>query len=183
MLVALAMLLHQPGARGGEPLDRQLARESPAVLAADARKLGDPARGALLFYQPQLGCAKCHRIGSEGVGVGPDLSKADKQTTDAALVESILLPSKTIKKGFEAIAVATKSGRILIGLLAEERAGELVLRDPGQDGPLLTIAKDDIDERRVLATSIMPDGIVNQLENRQQFLDLVRYVVEIAEKG
>ena len=183
ILVMLAGVLSQASEPGGIPLDNQLSQEDPGVLAKDARKTGDPARGALFFYQPQLACAKCHRIGAEGVGIGPDLTKPGKEVTDAYLVESILKPSKVIKKGFETIAITTKQGRVITGVLAEERPDAIVLRDPNQDDRLLTIAKKDIDERRISPISIMPEGLVNQLENRQQFLDLVRYVMEISEKG
>jgi mono/diheme cytochrome c family protein len=90
IFAALTGLLGAVGEQPQGPFDKELSKESPALLAKDARKLGDPARGALLFYRPQLGCARCHRIGSEGIGVGPDLSKPGKDTTDVYLVESIL---------------------------------------------------------------------------------------------
>ena len=35
-------------------LEQQLVREDPAALAAEASKLGDARRGAILFYQPYL---------------------------------------------------------------------------------------------------------------------------------
>ena len=183
ILVSLVGLLNQTGEPGVMPLEKHLSQEDPVILAKDARNSGDAARGALFFYRPQLACAKCHRIGSEGVGIGPDLTKPGKESTDVYLVESILKPSKVIKKGFETISIATTQGRPIVGVLAEERPDSIVLRDPNQDDRLVTIAKKDIDERRISPVSVMPEGLVNQLENRQQFRDLVRYVMEIAEKG
>lgn len=168
---------------GQQPLHQQLAGEKSAELARDARKLGDPARGAIYFYQPQLACAQCHRIPSEGVGIGPDLTKPDKGVTDTYIVESILTPSKVIKKGYETITITTKQGRLITGVLAEERPEAIVLRDPNQADRLLTIPRKDIDERQVSPLSTMPDNLMNQLRSRQEFLDLVRYVMEISEKG
>ena len=99
------------------------------------------------------------------------------------LVESILDPSKAIKQGFETVTISTDDGRTLTGLLGQDRADAVVLRDPGQDGKPITIAKARIEERKDGGVSIMPAGLVNNLESRQQFLDLVRYLMEIAEKG
>ena len=79
--------------------------------------------------------------------------------------------------------VLTDEGKPITGLLAEDGPEALVLRDPAQDGKLVTIPKDEIDERENSPQSVMPVGLVNQLGNRQQFLDLMRYVMEITEKG
>src|SRR5207244_2962424 len=43
--------------------------------------------------------------------------------------------------------------------------------------------KSDIEERRRDGRSVMPTGLVNLLADRQQFLDLVRYLREIADGG
>src|SRR6516225_2992642 len=90
-------------------LDQQLRRESPAVLARDARKLGDARRGALVFYQPALTCTRCHV--SEPVDapptLGPDLASLGKGVSDVELVEAILEPSKAIRKGYEPVTIAT----------------------------------------------------------------------------
>ena len=71
----------------------------------------------------------------------------------------------------------------MTGLLAEERPDAVVLRDPGQDGKPITIAKGRIEQRSNEGPSLMPAGLVNALASRQQFLDLVRYLMEIAEHG
>ena len=71
----------------------------------------------------------------------------------------------------------------MIGLLAEDRPDRLVLRDPSQDGKLVTILKRDIDQRTDGGQSVMPAGLLNGLASRQQFLDLIRYLREIADGG
>jgi putative heme-binding domain-containing protein len=148
-----------------------------------ARRDGDPSRGAVVFYRPDLACARCHSAGEDAPRLGPDLARAAKEATDAYLVESVLLPSKVIKKGFETVVVTTRAGKTVTGLLAEERADALVLRDAAQDGKTLVILKKDIDERSTSPTSLMPEGQVNVLSGRQEFLDLLRYLIEIAEHG
>ena len=90
---------------------------------------------------------------------------------------------RSIKKGYEPVTIATDDGRTITGLLVEERPDAVVLRDPAQDGKPVTIARDRIEERRDGGPSLMPAGLVNALASRQQFLDLVRYLMEIAEYG
>ena len=168
------------------PLDQQLRREDPAALARDARRLGDARRGALVFYQPALTCTRCHvneKADATAPTLGPDLAAIGKDAPDVELVESILEPSKVIKKGYEPVTIATDDGRTITGLLAEERPDAVVLRDPAQDGKPVAIARDRIEQRRKGGPSLMPAGLVNALASRQQFLDLVRYLMEIAEYG
>jgi putative heme-binding domain-containing protein len=160
-------------------------REGPAALAKAAREKGDPVRGAVLFYQPQLGCTKCHVCGGRGgeSPLGPDLARPEPGTTTAAVVESVLDPSKVIRKGYEAVTVERTDGTTVTGLLAEDRADALVLRDPAAAGKAVVISKDEIERRSTSTASLMPTGLANQLADRQQFLDLAAFLIESAEYG
>ena len=144
---------------------------------------GDPCRGAIVFYQPHLLCASCHVKGERGEGLGPDLATLDKSIPGFELVEAILEPSKTIRKGYEAIAVVTRDGKTTAGRLIEETPDAVVIREAAPDGKAIRIARAQIDERHVNGPSLMPKGLVNQLGSRQDFLDLVRYLIEIAQRG
>src|SRR5439155_18373657 len=135
------------------------------------------------FHQPQLSCTKCHTSGGKESPLGPDLARPAADSTDAYLVESLLAPSKAIRKGFETVIVTRTDGRTVTGLLAEERKDTIVLRDSATGGKPVVIAKGDIESRSVATTSLMPNGLVNQLADRQQFLDLVSYLIEAAEYG
>ncbi len=157
--------------------------EDPASLAAAARQDGDATRGAIVFYQQYLSCAKCHIAGDDQSLLGPDLSKAGKEATDTYLIESILDPSKAIKQGYQPVTITDNNGKTITGLLASEGRNELVLRDPAQSGKLITILKRDIDERIAGKVSVMPAGQVNALASRQQFLDLLLYLFEIRDGG
>jgi putative heme-binding domain-containing protein len=185
--ISLAIALLAPPtafAQGPIPtLTQQLANEKAEVLAKAARAQGDASRGALVFYRAELSCVRCHAAGEESERLGPDLAMIGKEVSDVHFIESILLPSKVIKKGFETVVITTKAGKTLTGLVAVERANAVILRDSTQDGKLITILKMDIEERNIQGTSLMPEGIVNVLSGRQEFLDLVRYLMEIAEKG
>lgn len=168
----------------GPTLEEQLLSEDAAGLANAARSHGDPARGAIIFYQPHLTCTKCHTFGEDASPLGPDLTKTpEKKLTDSELVDSILLPSKSIREGYEPVVIITDAGLPVTGLLAEENDERVILRDPAEAEKLITILKDEIDERAESTESVMPPALVNQLANRQQFLDLVRYVIEITDGG
>ena len=80
-----------------DPLQTRLLREPLADLAKAARGRGDASRGAVLFFQPFLTCAKCHDA-VLGTQLGPDIAQAGKEATAEYLIESMLNPSKVIKK-------------------------------------------------------------------------------------
>jgi len=166
----------------GSTLVQQLAKEPVAELANAAREQGDAARGAALFFQAFLTCAKCHD-GEAGTQLGPDIAKAGKEATAEYLVESVLYPSKVIKKGYETVVLTTIEGRTITGLIAEETANTVVLIDPAANGKRVAILKSDIEKRDASKQSLMPEGLVNLLSDRQQFLDLTKYLIEVSEGG
>ncbi len=179
-LVVCGLAWFSHGAGPAPTLEQQLLKEGASALAKAARQEGDATRGAVVFHRPDLTCTACHSAGEDVSRAGPDLARAGADATADHLVESVLLPSKVIKKGFETVVIITKDGQTFTGVLAEERPDAVVLRDAGR---LMTIRKADVDERTVSKQSLMPEGLVNRLSGRQEFLDLVRYLLEIAEKG
>src|SRR5580698_5913147 len=66
-------------------LQQQLMREPVVEIAKAAREKGDAARGAVLFFQPFLTCAKCHD-GDGGTQLGPDIAKIGKEGTANYLI-------------------------------------------------------------------------------------------------
>lgn len=168
----------------GQTLDAELQQIPARELAARAKVEGDAARGAVVFFQPHMACSKCHVVGKAGVNsLGPDLTTLGKEATDESLVEAVLLPSKVIRKGFESVTVVTTDGKSIAALLVERTNEKVVVRDVSRGGELTTIPAADIEDIKVNATSIMPAGQMNQLNSRQQFLDLIRYLIEIRDGG
>ena len=161
-------------------LEPGLLAESPEALARAARLQGDPARGAIVFHRPYLGCVGCH-AGADPIG--PDLARLGPEATDRHLVDSILEPSKAIRDGYKTVTLATTDGRTVAGLLAEDRPDAIVLRDPARPEDRIIVRRADVEERSDQNPSIMPPGLVNGLADRQQFLDLLRYLREIADGG
>ncbi len=183
LLVWLMLIAAIPAARASEGLERTLNAEGPAALAQAARGSGDPRRGAVLFHRPSLACASCHDLTGTRDGVGPDLTTPAQNTTAEQLVASILKPSELIRTGYESVLIATRDGRTLSGTLAADQPESLSLRDAANPGQIVTIARSEIDERQQGALSLMPAGLADTLSDRQEFLDLARYVIEISEGG
>lgn len=165
-----------------QTLEQQLLAEKPGDLAAAAMESGDAKRGAILFHQPHIGCVKCHAINERTEKLGPDLLQNEPHRSDSYLVKSILNPSADILKGYETRTVVTAVGKTVTGLLVELNDDGIILRDP-TTSDRITIAADDIDEVVESKLSIMPTGLANQLTSRQQFLDLMSYVIMISRFG
>ncbi|MFO0952302.1 MAG: DUF6797 domain-containing protein [Isosphaeraceae bacterium] len=179
----LALCELAPLASAAPPLDDQLRSEKPEALAAEARQKGDAARGAVLFFQPYLSCAKCHAPDPHGKTLGPDLARDRRELKDFELIQAVLNPSKEIRKGFETLTVATHDGRTLRGLLVAERPDALLFRDPSGDGRAFAIPKTEVAEHKLGGDSVMPVGLINALPSRREALDLFRYLIEINDEG
>ncbi len=167
-----------------QSLDEALRQQAATELAKQARKDGDPFRGAVVFFQHYMACSKCHSVGQEiPSSLGPDLATLGKDVGDESLVESVLLPSKSIRKGFESVTIAMADGTSKVGLLVAQTENDLTIREIVRGGELATLKLSDIEEFKMNSQSIMPAGQMNQLTSRQQFLDLIRYLMEIRDGG
>jgi putative heme-binding domain-containing protein len=164
-------------------LEAELRKMPVADLIRTIRGEGDAVRGATVFHQPLVACAQCHSVGNPlSSPVGPDLAKLGKDITDAMLIESVLEPSKVIREGYASVVVLTVDGRSLTGILTKQNQDGVAIRDPSF-GTLTTVAAADIDEVRKSPVSIMPIGQIDRLASRQQFYDLMRYLIDIRDGG
>ena len=179
----LCCSLNKPAcAQQAQSLQEQLRSVSAESLAELARAEGDASRGALLFHQAQLQCSACHS--DRGAGrLGPNLATpaSPRQATD--LVESILWPNRKVADAFRVVVLSTVDGRTETGLLVAKDNEQITLRDVQPDGTVRRWMMTDVESFELQAKSIMPEGLVNLLADRKQFLDLLRYVMEISEGG
>ncbi len=152
-------------------------------LARASQNDGDPRRGAVIFYRRGLACANCHEPSQTALSLGPDLSKPGRAVASREIVEAILEPSKTILKGFESTSILTKDGKTLTGRLLVEKPDAIVLLSNALLPEQLTVPKEQIEERKDGGLSLMPAGLANQIETRQNFLDLVSYLADISANG
>ena len=163
-----------------QELSEQLQQESVEKLVSDARAQGDAVQGAILFAQKELGCANCHARGS-GEAVGPDLSQRSEEMADRDLIEALLYPSRKILKGYETSLVQTDDGET-VSLRVIRKGDEILLgREITAPYRLRQLRLETIEDIRLSPVSSMPDNLVDQLNSRQEFLDLVRYLIEMKE--
>jgi len=152
---------------------------SPAELskwAEDSLTRGDARRGAEVFQRQDLNCTKCHAISGKGANVGPDLAKIDSKNKPEYVVESILLPDRSIKEEFRAITLATESGLVVTGIQAYDDGDEIMLRDPVRGETRIPRAEI---AARAKGGSLMPANLAASLR-REEFLDLVRYLLDVS---
>ena len=71
---------------------------------------------------------------------------------------------------------------MVVGLIVEN-ADKIVLRDPSRPGKLDEFRRDELDEVTPNQNSLMPQSLVNQLSSRQQYLDLICYLITIRDGG
>ena len=157
-----------------EPLAALLAKHFPATPPAARETLrprieqvrgiiaaqpGDPYKGEPLFTAK---CAVCHTLFFKGGKVGPDLTSYQRDDLGTMLI-SIVDPNAEIRDGFQNFLVATKDGRRLSGILADQDANVVVLR--GADGTEITLRRDDIKKMNPAGTSLMPEGILDGLSD------------------
>ena len=146
----------------------------PAALAAilnvdwaAAAKQGDAANGRKLFEA--IGCAKCHAATTDAVVIGgPSLAEAGRRFTIPHLVESILAPSKQVSPVFKATTIETADGRTLTGLVTAETADKLELLQA--DATRVSLAKSDVESRKLVELSPMPQGVVKKPEELRDLL-------------
>lgn len=169
-------------------LDQRLKSVESEVLAREAALRGDPKRGAIVFYTSSAACIKCH-VSDSGVSpLGPDLTKVgdkieDWQAFNKHVIESLLYPSRVIRKGYETQKILTDDGNVINGMTVRETDDQLVLRDATNLENEIVVTKDSIEERSVSDKSMMPDGIISTLQKERSFLDLACYLMEIAKGG
>ena len=163
-------------------LTKQLQTEPLGQLALDAQEKGDPVRGALLYPQPPLGCAKCHST-DRANQLGPELTTLPSDLTDEAIVESLLYPSKKIREGYESTTVLTFDGRTLTGRVQGGQSNQIVMRLNDETQSQVVLLKTDMEASKKNDVSLMPTDLPDQLKNRQEFLDLACYLFELRDRA
>jgi putative heme-binding domain-containing protein len=120
-----------------------------------------------------LNCIACHRIGSSGGVVGPDLTGVGAGMRPDMIIESVLWPKRQVKEGYMSTTLMSDDGRIVSGYIQSEDDRKIVIRNAA-DGTLNTLQKKNIEERRN-AGSLMPPGITASLDPTE-LRDLIKYL-------
>jgi putative heme-binding domain-containing protein len=146
-------------------IDEQSLRER---LAAVDWNVGDVERGEFLFRN--RGCGQCH---GNGKSLGPDLLGVTSRFSREDLFIAIALPNRDVSPRYQTVLVETKSGKTYSGLVVYESTDGILLRN----GVAQTYRVDasDIASQRTLPNSLMPEGLLKDLDDRQ-LADLYAYL-------
>jgi putative heme-binding domain-containing protein len=165
--------------QSAEPLVAQLRAKSEGQLErlTELSKLvatgGEARKGRQVFRDPRALCMSCHRIGTEGEGIGPDLSNIGATRTRADLLESIVLPSASFVQGFEPYTVATTGGRVFSGIISRQTSEAVYLRLA--DRSEVRIPRSEIESLEPGKESIMPNGL-DRVLTVEELRDLLAYL-------
>lgn len=157
------------------PEEKRIKRLGEAIKVDDILRLpGDVARGRELFHESAtLQCKSCHKVGQEGIDLGPNLSQIGKNLDRAKLLENILQPSKEIDPKFQSWLVETTDGLVVTGLLVKKDAAGITLKDARNQER--QIATPDIERSAPQPVSLMPELMLRDL-TAQQAADLISYL-------
>jgi len=86
------------------------------------------------------------------------------------MIEHLLRPNLSIKRGYEQVNVLTQDGRLLTGRV--EKSNQLVLRIRDRKGERLNLPRNEIEDVRFSEASLMPEGLATMM-TRTEFADLV----------
>ncbi len=156
---------------GGDAVE--LTPERLAALMDDVNSRGDAARGEEVFRRME--CFKCHSIAGAGGKLGPDLNGLGASAQLDYIIESILMPSKAVREGYEGLIVSTLDWELYTAIKIRETEDAVVLRDAIRDE--IVVAKANIEETKE-AGSLMPAGIM-AAEPHEDLVHLVRFVSEL----
>ncbi len=135
----------------------------------------DFERGRSLFAATT--CFSCHRYDSEGGSVGPDLTSVAGRFSARDLLESIILPSKTVSDQYQATTFATTDGRLVTGRVANLNGDTImVVTDMLDPGNMTSLNRNQIEETKPSLVSMMPEGLLNTL-NEDEVFDLMAFLL------
>jgi putative heme-binding domain-containing protein len=130
---------------------------------------GDHQRGKAVFQQR---CQSCHRLGSDGFAVGPDLAGARSGGKEKLLV-NILDPNREVPPNYFGYVVDTQEGDTYTGLIVNETASSVTVRQPL--GIEVVVPRSQIAKMQASKLSLMPEGLEEGLTH-QDLADLVDFI-------
>ena len=136
---------------------------------------GDPGAGKINFVKS---CQPCHRVGTAGTDIGPELTTINKKFDKIALLDAIINPSAAIVFGYEPWLVNTRDGESVFGFLVAENKQTLTIKDIS--GKQHNLEQVKISSKKKQETSLMPDPSGMDL-SEQQLADIAAFLLSVKE--
>ena len=131
---------------------------------------GDGEAGKTIYVKS--GCAGCHRIGSEGNDLGPDLTDIGRRRGLKFLEESIVKPDAFVPNSYRALILVLNSGSTVSGIRLNEDDLSVQVRD--MSGTPRSFLKDAIKQIRRDKPSLMPSYETSL--SKKDLGDLIAYL-------
>lgn len=134
---------------------------------------GNAAPGREIFLAR---CSTCHRLDGAGFAMGPDLASV-KSSGKETMLFNILDPNREVPPNFMSYVIETKTGDSFIGLIANETATGVTLRQAG--GAETVVLRANIQSIQSQGQSAMPEGLEAGLTTQ----DMANLLEHIATSG
>jgi putative heme-binding domain-containing protein len=122
-------------------------------------------------------CIVCHRFDGDGGATGPDLTQLAGRFNLKDLTEAIVEPSKVISDQYRGTVIETSKGLQLTGrVIAETPDTVTILTDPEDSTKVVEVKKSEIEDKRPIPISLMPNDLLQPL-NDNEVLDLLAYLL------
>jgi putative heme-binding domain-containing protein len=144
------------------------------ATGATAKGSGDVARG-MEVVQGKGGCLKCHRIGTNGSRLGPDLSDIGALRNATYLEKSLTDPNDTIAPANRFMRVTLNDGTSVTGRRLNEDSHTVQLIDEKER--LVSLEKSALKSVTLLKTSPMPS--YRDKLSAQELNDVVSYLLSL----
>ena len=122
-------------------------------------------------------CIVCHRFDGIGGATGPDVTNVAGRFSFRDLADALIYPSKVVSDQYRGSIIETTDGKVITGRIAVDDGKKLtILVDPEDATKIVEIAKDKVESSEPSKVSLMPNDLVNVL-NQQELLDLLAYLM------
>lgn len=141
--------------------------------AADKTPIrGDVAGGEKIFWKKGA-CGQCHRVGTRGSSLGPDLTRVGRQRSVAYLRASVLKPDAEVTPGYATVTVVTRDGKRIVGV--ERNFDNFSAQFVDLSGRYYSFVREDLISMTREARSLMP-STYGQLLRESEMNDLLAYL-------
>jgi len=151
---------------------RRLVAYIRSVAHSNNEIKGNAAAGETIFWN-KGGCGACHRVGTKGSSLGPDLTRVGRQRSTAYLRDSILKPDADITSGYATVTVVTHEGKKIVGV--ERNFDNFSAQFVDLSGKYYSFQKEDVTSMTREPRSLMP-AIYGRLLNETEVNDLLAYL-------
>lgn len=138
----------------------QLITQYKSLLTSPPTVAPDVQLGRAVFART---CQQCHTLFGTGGKVGPDLTGSNRANLDY-LLSNVIDPSAVMAKEYQPTVLLLSNGRVVTGILKEETDATVTVQLSTE---LLTVAKSEVDERKLGDKSMMPDDLLRPLTQHE----------------